>query len=167
MKKTSKKPLNKARKAPPKAATKKPRPVKENNTVYLSNLSYKRDKKGISNLASRYGTVKNINLIIDLDTKQSKGMAFVEMSSIEEAKRAIEGLNLQDIDGRLLKASFAIPQNPLTITYKSDKEEKPKKFDKSEKTEKAEKPLKKKPFIETRVENPKAKAKFKPKAKKK
>ncbi len=155
----TKKPLNKARKAPIKAPAKKPRPVKENSTVYLSNLSYKRDKKGISNLLSRYGTIKEITLVIDLTTKQSKGMAFIEMSSIEEAKKAIEGLNMQDIDGRTLKASFAIPQNPLTVKLKSEfKDLKPKK---DEKPKKEEKPIKKKPFVETRAEKPK----FKPKKK--
>jgi RNA recognition motif-containing protein len=102
--------------APKKTA----RPLKESNTIYLSNLSYNRDRQGIKNLVSRYGDVKNINVVIDLDTKVSKGMAFVELASIEEAKLAIAGLNQQDIDGRTLKASFAIPQKPLTLKLKAE-----------------------------------------------
>lgn len=155
MKKMTKKPLNKARKAPPKPV-KKARPVKENNTVYLSNLSYKRDKKGVSNLLSRYGTIININMIVDLDTKVSKGMAFIEMNSIEEAKKAIDGLNGQDIDGRTLKASFAIPQNPLNLKFKAPVDEKKPRGPKKEADE-VKKPIKKRPFVETRAEKPKRK----------
>ncbi|GEM_PF-903115 len=122
-KKTFKKPLKPIltkTKSAPERPLKKARPLKESNTVYLSNLSYTRDRQGIKNLASRYGEVKDINVVIDLDTKISKGMAFIEMGSIEEAKLAIEGLDRQEIDGRTLKASYAIPQKPLTLKLKSD-----------------------------------------------
>lgn len=124
--KTTKKPLLKKKPLTGKTMAKKPapkkaaRPLKESNTIYLSNLSYNRDRQGIKNLVSRYGDVKNINVVIDLDTKVSKGMAFVELATIEEAKLAIAGLNQQDIDGRTLKASFAIPQKPLTLKLKSE-----------------------------------------------
>jgi RNA recognition motif-containing protein len=121
--KTAKKPLLKKKPLltkTAKPALKKARPVKESNTIYLSNLSYNRDRQGVKNLVSRYGEVKNINLVIDLDTKVSKGMAFVELADIASAKLAIEGLNQQDIDGRTLKASFAIPQKPLTLKLKAE-----------------------------------------------
>lgn len=103
-----------------KATAKKTRVINESSTVYLSNLSYERDKAGIKILMSRYGEVKTINLVIDLDTKVSKGMAFVEMGSIAEAKLAIAGLNQQQIDGRTLKASYAIPQKPMILKLKSE-----------------------------------------------
>ena len=125
-KKTAKKPLKPIKKLDTKkpiarkAAPKKLRPVKESNTIYLSNLSYTRDRQGIKNLVSRYGEVKNINVVIDYDTKLSKGMAFIELADVNEARLAIEGLNQQEIDGRMLKATYAIPQKPLTLKLKAD-----------------------------------------------
>ena len=135
-------------------ATKSARPLKESNTVYVSNLNYNRDKIGIKNLFDRYGKIKNINLVIDYETKISKGMAFVEMETVEQAKLAIEGLNQEEIDGRTLKASFAIAQKPLVLKLKEDidAEKKAKStyrpskaiFDKFDKTKKAAKPAMKK-----------------------
>lgn len=99
---------------------KKARPIKESNTVYLSNLSYSRDRIGVKKLVAKFGEIKNINIVIDLETKVSKGMAFVELATVEAAKAAIAELNGQDIDGRTLKANFAIPQNPLILKLKSE-----------------------------------------------
>lgn len=90
-----------------------------NHTVYISNLSYHRDQTGIKNLFSRYGKIKNVTIILDPETKQSKGMAFVEMNTEEEAKLAIAGLNQQVIDGRTLKTNFAFQQrNPENNKFK-------------------------------------------------
>jgi len=83
---------------------------KASNTVYISNLSYERDRNGLRSLFAPYGTIKNIKIIVEPATKQSRGMAFVEMASIAEATKAIEGLNGKMIDGRTAKANYAIPQ---------------------------------------------------------
>jgi RNA recognition motif-containing protein len=83
---------------------------KPSSTVYISNLSYDRDRRGVRTLFSRYGKILNIKIIVEPKSLQSRGMAFVEMSSIEEATAAIKGLNGEVIDGRTLKANYAIPQ---------------------------------------------------------
>lgn len=88
----------------------KPKTQKPNTTVYVSNLSYRRDEVGIKKLFTRYGHIKKIKIVIDMETEKSRGMAFVEMSTVAQAKAAIEGLNGEIIDGRTLKASWAIPQ---------------------------------------------------------
>jgi RNA recognition motif-containing protein len=131
------------------------RPIKASTTVYISNLSYGRDEKGLTFIFSKYGKVKNINLVIDLDTKQSKGMAFVEMSSLEESKRAIEGLNLHLLDGRTLKAKYAIPMRADSPNPFAPKIEK--KFAKKVEAKleaKTEKKVVKKveKYVETRIE---------------
>lgn len=80
---------------------------KAGKVVYIRNLSYRRDEKGIKFLFSRYGKVKSINIIEDLTTKKSKGYAFVEMFDTSEALSAIKGLDGAIIDGRTLKATEA------------------------------------------------------------
>jgi RNA recognition motif-containing protein len=87
-----------------------------NPTVYLSNLSYKRDRNGLIRLMAGYGKVKHIHIVMEPTTQQSRGMAFIEMSSVEEAKKAIEGLNGRQVDGRLLKANYATTTKPTFVS---------------------------------------------------
>jgi len=58
----------------------------------------------------RYGTVDRVNLVTDRDTGRFRGFAFVEMSSPEEADRAIAGLNGTDFGGRTLNVNIARPK---------------------------------------------------------
>jgi RNA recognition motif-containing protein len=97
---------------------------KPSSTVYISNLSYKRDRNGLKSLFTRYGKIKHIKIIVEPTTNQSRGMAFVEMNSVEEATLAIEGLDGQVIDGRTVKANFAIPQKEELKTTLPQKKEK-------------------------------------------
>jgi cold-inducible RNA-binding protein len=89
------------------------------NTVYISNLSYNRDRNGLRSLFNRYGKIKSIKLIVEPQTNQSRGMAFVEMETVEEATAAIEGLNQQLIDGRTVKANYAVPLRDELKTNKT------------------------------------------------
>ncbi len=84
--------------------------MKPTNTVYISNLSYQRDRNGLKTIFNRFGTIKNIKVIVEPSTGESRGMAFVEMSSVAEATLAIKEINGQVIDGRTVKANYAIPQ---------------------------------------------------------
>ena len=56
------------------------------------------------------GTVQSANIIEDRDTGRSRGFAFVEMSSAEEAKKAIAQFDGKEIDGRSLKVNEAKPR---------------------------------------------------------
>ena len=57
-----------------------------------------------------YGTVQSVNIIEDRETGRSRGFAFVEMSSNEEAQKAISALNGKEIDGRSLTVNEAKPR---------------------------------------------------------
>lgn len=80
-------------------------------TLYVGNLRYTRDEKGIKFLLSKYGKVKAVKLVIDFRTKKSKGFAFVEMGSTKAGREAIQKLNGTEVDGRTLKVSEAISQD--------------------------------------------------------
>lgn len=126
---------------------------KPSNTVYLSNLSYDRDRNGIRSLMVRYGKIKSIKIIVEPSTEQSRGMAFVEMGSVEEATAAIEGLTGQRIDGRLIKANYAIPMKEESRPIKAAPKKKEKDLDfkdiqlaKKARNDKKRKQLKHRPF---------------------
>jgi RNA recognition motif-containing protein len=55
-----------------------------------------------------YGTVESAKVITDRDTGNSKGFAFVEMSSDNEAQAAISATNGVDLDGRQIKVNEAM-----------------------------------------------------------
>ena len=57
-----------------------------------------------------FGTVQSVKIIEDRETGRSRGFAFVEMSSDEEAQSAIASLNGREIDGRALTINEAKPQ---------------------------------------------------------
>lgn len=94
------------------------------NTVYLSNLSYRRDKTAVKALFTPYGQVKWIKIVVEPTTNQSRGMAFVEMMNDKEAKLAIVGLDQKLVDGRTLKAKYATALKPESMSKKSNQEPK-------------------------------------------
>jgi RNA recognition motif-containing protein len=49
-------------------------------------------------------------IIMDRDTGRSKGFAFVEMKTDQEAQAAIKALNLKELNGRALTVNEARPR---------------------------------------------------------
>ena len=97
------------------------------NTVYISNLSYVRDRNGLKSLFSPFGEIKNIKIIVEPATNQSRGMAFIEMSNPAQAQRAIKELDQKIVDGRTVKVKFATPLKETSISRIKDKQEEKKK----------------------------------------
>ncbi len=75
--------------------------------IYVSNLSFHTTEEDLKNLFSKFGSVSSAKIIMDRETNRSRGFAFVEMSSEEEGKAAMSGLNQKEIEGRPLSVSLA------------------------------------------------------------
>ena len=80
--------------------------------LYVGNLSYSVTESSIHDLFSQHGSVDSCKIITDRDSGRSKGFAFVEMSSDEEAQKAISSLNGHTLDSRALTVNEARPQAP-------------------------------------------------------
>jgi cold-inducible RNA-binding protein len=78
--------------------------------LYVGNLSFNTTSQDLEQFFATVGTVDSTNIIEDRETGRSRGFAFVEMSSEEEAQKAISQLNGQEIDGRELKINEAKPR---------------------------------------------------------
>jgi len=78
--------------------------------LYVGNLPYSVNQQTLQDTFSKCGTVESVNVIMDRDTGQSKGFAFVEMSSSAEAQKAIQEINGSSLDGRAVKVNEAKPQ---------------------------------------------------------
>lgn len=81
-----------------------------NKKLYVGNLPYSSTEDQLKELFAQAGTVESARIITDKYSGRSKGFAFIEMSSVEEAQKAIQTLNKYELDGRALAVSEARPQ---------------------------------------------------------
>ena len=78
--------------------------------LYVGNLAFQTTGQDLQQLFAQAGTVESASVIEDRDTGRSKGFAFVEMSTEEEATAAIEQFNGKEVAGRALKVNEARPR---------------------------------------------------------
>ncbi|PIZ90085.1 MAG: RNA-binding protein [Candidatus Nealsonbacteria bacterium CG_4_10_14_0_2_um_filter_35_20] len=77
--------------------------------LYIGSLSYSTTEDSLRDLFSQAGTVDSVAVIIDKISGRSKGFGFVEMSTEEEAEKAIEMFNGKELDGRKIVVNEARP----------------------------------------------------------
>jgi RNA recognition motif-containing protein len=75
--------------------------------LYVGNLSYDATESDLFDLFNGVGHVQNAEVVSYRHNQRSKGFAFVQMQTIEEAKRAVEELHDKDFLGRKLVVSGA------------------------------------------------------------
>ena len=78
--------------------------------IYIGNLSYRVRESDLQQVLEEYGVVDSVKLIVDRDTRRSKGFAFAEMPNVDEAQKAIEELNQAEYEGRQMVVKEAIPR---------------------------------------------------------
>ena len=78
--------------------------------LYVGNLSFDTTTQDLEQMFGESGTVTSSNIIEDRETGRSRGFAFVEMSSKEEASAAIAALDGKEVGGRNLKVNEAKPR---------------------------------------------------------
>jgi len=78
--------------------------------LFIGNLDYTVTGDDLKALFAQAGTVVDAVVIMDKMTGRSRGFGFIELSSDEEAKKAIETLNGADLKGRKINVNEAKPQ---------------------------------------------------------
>lgn len=78
--------------------------------LYVGNLAYATTEDELRTLFAQAGTVASVAVIKDRDTGQSKGFAFVEMSTQAEAQKAISQFNATNLQDRALTVNLARPR---------------------------------------------------------
>ena len=78
--------------------------------LYVGNFPYETGEAALQELFSRAGTVESVRVMRDMATGRARGFAFVEMSTDEEAQKAITELNEYQLGGRGLPVNEARPK---------------------------------------------------------
>jgi cold-inducible RNA-binding protein len=75
--------------------------------LFVGNLSFDTTEADLRELFSTAGTCVSATVLKDRATGRSRGFGFVEMSSAEEAQRAMGLLNDRELQGRRISVSEA------------------------------------------------------------
>lgn len=80
------------------------------NRLFVGNLSYQTQDSDLQEFFGSAGVVTSANVMLDKFTGRSRGFAFVEYGSAEEAQRAVEMFNGKELQGRNLTVNIARPR---------------------------------------------------------
>ena len=78
--------------------------------LFVGNLSYQTMDNDLQEHFSQAGAVTSVNVMMDKFTGKSRGFAFVEMGTSEDANKAIEMFHNKDFQGRALTVNIARPR---------------------------------------------------------
>jgi RNA recognition motif-containing protein len=79
--------------------------------LFVGNLSWDTTDKTLKEFFEQIGEVVEANVVLDRLNHRSRGFGFVTMSSEEDAKKAMEELDGQSLDGREIRVDEAKPKN--------------------------------------------------------
>ena len=78
--------------------------------LFVGNLAYQTMENDLQEYFSQAGVVTSVNLMLDKFTGKSRGFAFIEFSTSEEANKAVEMFHGKELQGRALTVNIARPR---------------------------------------------------------
>ena len=78
--------------------------------IYVGNLSSDVKEEDLTTLFSEHGQVKEVKIIRDMFSQESRGFGFIEMPGNTEAQKAIDELNTHELKGKKLVVNEARPR---------------------------------------------------------
>ncbi|MGB4758524.1 MAG: RNA-binding protein [Candidatus Saccharimonadales bacterium] len=78
--------------------------------LFVGGIAYSATDDDLAQHFAQAGTVVSAKIVVDRETNRSKGFGFVEMSSDDEAKKAIDTLNGTELSGRAISVNEARPR---------------------------------------------------------
>ena len=78
--------------------------------LFVGSLPWATGDEDLKSLFTQYGAVDSASVVTDRATGRSRGFGFVEMSSEDEAQKAIEALHESELDGRTIVVNIARPK---------------------------------------------------------
>lgn len=81
-----------------------------NTRLYVGGLAYDTPESALEQVFAQAGEVGQVHVVTDRETGRSKGFAFVEMDTEDEARRAVEMFHGSILHGRRLTVDVARPR---------------------------------------------------------
>jgi cold-inducible RNA-binding protein len=78
--------------------------------LFVGNLSYQTMENDLQEYFSQAGVVSSVNLMLDKFTGKSRGFAFIEYGTQDEANKAVEMFHNKEFQGRQLTVNIARPR---------------------------------------------------------
>jgi RNA recognition motif-containing protein len=78
--------------------------------LFVSNIDYSVTEEDLQELFSKYGQVESVKILIDLESKKSKGYGFVLMADTDSGIVAIQNLDKMKLNGRPMSVQVARPR---------------------------------------------------------
>lgn len=75
--------------------------------IYVGNLSRLTNEDAVRGAFEQFGQVASVKIILDRETRESRGFAFVDMPETDEAQKAIAEMNGVELEGRKLTVNEA------------------------------------------------------------
>ena len=91
--------------------------------LFVGNLSYQTMENDLQEYFSQAGVVTSVNLMLDKFTGKSRGFAFVEFATAEEANKAVEQFHNKDFQGRALTVNVARPREERAPRWSGGRQE--------------------------------------------
>src|SRR5215475_9080817 len=80
------------------------------NRLFVGNLAYQTAENDLQDYFAQAGVVTSVNVMFDKVTGKSRGFAFIEFSTPEEAGKAVEQFHNKEFQGRALTVNIARPR---------------------------------------------------------
>ena len=93
------------------------------NRLFVGNLSFQTAESDLDDYFSQAGAVTSVNVMLDKVTGKSRGFAFVEFASAEEANKAVEQFHNKEFQGRTLTVNVARPREERQPRWNSNRPE--------------------------------------------
>jgi cold-inducible RNA-binding protein len=91
------------------------------NRLFVGNLSYQTMENDLQDYFLQAGVVTSVNLMLDKVTGKSRGFAFIEFATPEEANKAVEQFHNKEFQGRALTVNVARPREERAPRYSGDR----------------------------------------------
>jgi len=91
------------------------------NRLFVGNLAYQTAENDLQDYFAQAGLVTSVNVMFDKVTGKSRGFAFVEYSTPEEAVKAVEEFHNKEFQGRQLTVNIARPREERQTRWAGDR----------------------------------------------
>ncbi len=83
--------------------------------IFVGNLSFKIRGKELREAFEEFGEIEDSTVILDRNTRRSKGFGFVTFVNDADADKAVAEMNEKELEGRALTVNEAKPREEKSI----------------------------------------------------